>query len=65
MNNDEDIVITSAFRTPIGSFQGSLKDHKATELGTKVVKKCMQDSSLEGSDVDTIILGQVLQAGCG
>ena len=38
MSNDKDIVITSAFRTPIGSFQGSLKDHKATELGTAVVK---------------------------
>ena len=33
MNSDKDIVITSAFRTAIGSFQGSLKDHKATELG--------------------------------
>ena len=37
MNSDKDIVITSAFRTAIGSFQGSLKDHKATELGTAVV----------------------------
>ena len=65
MNSDEDIVITSAFRTPIGSFQGSLKDHKATELGTTVIKKCMEHSNLNGSEVDTVILGQVLQAGCG
>ena len=65
MNNNEDIVITSAFRTPIGSFQGSLKDYKATELGTTVVKKCMEHSNLNGSEVDTVILGQVLQAGCG
>ena len=65
MNNNEDIVITSAFRTPIGSFQGSLKDHKAIELGTSVVKKCMEHSKLSGSEVDTIFLGQVLQSGCG
>jgi len=39
MTKDNDIVITSAFRTPIGSFQGSLKEYKATELGTAVVKK--------------------------
>ncbi len=51
MNSDKDIVITSAFRTPIGSFQGSLKDHKATELGTAVVKKCMEHSNLNGSEV--------------
>ncbi len=65
MNKDEDIVITSAFRTPIGSFQGSLKNHLATELGTAVIKKCMEHSKLNSSEVDTVILGQVLQAGCG
>jgi len=65
MTKDNDIVITSAFRTPIGSFQGSLKDHMATELGTTVIKKCMEYSNLNSSEVDTVILGQVLQAGCG
>ena len=65
MINDKDIVITSAFRTPIGSFQGSLKDHKATDLGTIVIKRCMEHSNLSSSEVDTVILGQVLQAGCG
>ena len=65
MNSDDDIIITSAFRTPIGSFQGSLKNHKATELGTAVVKRCMEHSNLNGSEIDTVILGQVLQAGCG
>ena len=56
MNNNEDIVITSAFRTPIGSFKGSLKDHKATELGTAVVKKCMEHSKLSCSHLDTLFL---------
>ena len=65
MNKDEDIVITSAFRTPIGSFQGSLKNYTATELGTVVIKKCMEQSNLNSTEVDTIILGQVLQAGSG
>ena len=65
MTKDNDIVITWAFRTAIGSFKGSLKDHKATELGTAVVKKCMEHSNLNGAEVDTVILGQVLQTGCG
>jgi len=65
MTKDNDIVITSAFRTAIGSFKGSLKDHEATKLGTAVIKKCMEHSKLNGSEIDTIILGQVLQTGSG
>ena len=65
MIKDNDIVITSAFRTAIGSFKGSLRDIKAIDLGTAVIKKCMDHSKLNGSEVDTVILGQVLQAGCG
>jgi len=38
MTKDNDIVITSAFRTPVGSFKGSLSEHKATELGSIVIK---------------------------
>ena len=65
MNKDTDIVITSAFRTPVGSFKGSLSGLKATELGSIVIKKCMEHSKLSSADVDTVFLGQVLQAGCG
>ena len=36
---DKDIVITSAFRTPIGSYMGSLSTVKATELGTEIIKR--------------------------
>ena len=50
--SDNDIVITSAFRTPIGSFLGSLSDHSAVQLGTEVIKKCIEHSKLENSDVD-------------
>ena len=65
MIKDNDIVITSAFRTPIGSFLGSLINHKATELGSEVIKKCLEHSKLKDNDVDEIYMGQVLQAGCG
>ena len=65
MIKDNDIVITSAFRTPIGSFLGSLINHKSTELGSEVIKKCLEHSKLKDSDVDMVYMGQVLQAGCG
>jgi len=65
MIKDNDIVITSAFRTPIGSFLGSLINHKATELGSEVIKKCIEHSELNGKDVDIVYMGQVLQAGSG
>ena len=63
--SDNDIVITSAFRTPIGSFLGSLSDHSAVQLGTEVIKKCIEHSKLEHSDVDMVYMGQVLQTGLG
>ncbi len=68
MNNnfdDNDIVITSAFRTAIGSFLGSLSDHTAVQLGTEVVKKCIEHSKLKNNEVDMIYMGQVLQTGSG
>ena len=61
----EDIVITSAFRTAIGSFMGSLSEIKATELGSIVIKKCLEHSKLKSNEVDLCFLGQVLQAGSG
>ena len=56
MNNkiddkDKDIVITSAFRTPIGSLLGSLADHSATQLGTEVIKKCIGVFTKSGNQV--------------
>ena len=63
--NKKDIVITSAFRTPIGSFKGSLSEFKAYQLGSTVIKECLVHSKLESKDVDEVIMGQVLQAGCG
>ena len=62
---DKDIVITSAFRTPIGSYMGSLSDFNAVELGTEIIKNCMISSELNGDDVDMLYIGQVLQTGLG
>ena len=45
--DDKDIVITSAFRTPIGSILGSLSDYTAVQLGVKVIKKCIEHSNLK------------------
>ncbi len=63
--DDKDIVITSAFRTPIGSYLGSLSDHTAVQLGTEVIKKCIEHSNLKNNEVDMVYMGQVLQTGSG
>ena len=63
--DNKDIIITSAFRTPIGSYMGSLSSYKPTQLGTEVIKICLSDSNLNNDDVDLIYLGQVLQTGSG
>ena len=64
MSNKE-IVITSAFRTAIGSFGGSLSSLQASQLGSEVIKKCLEHSELKGEDIDTVFMGQVLQASSG
>ena len=61
----DDIVITSAFRTAIGSFNGSLSSKTAPELGSTVIKKCVENSDLKKEEVDMVYMGQVLTAGVG
>ena len=63
--DNKDIVITSAFRTAISSLDGGLAEYSASELGSFVIKKCMEHSNLQKDDVDTVYMGQVLQAGAG
>jgi len=65
MDMDKNIIITSAVRTPIGTFCGSLKDMQANSLGAIVVKEAIKKSNLNPSDVDELIMGQVLTAGTG
>ncbi len=62
---NEDVIITSAFRTAIGSFNGSLSSKTAPELGSAVIKKCIENSELKKEEVDMVYMGQVLSAGAG
>tara|TARA_Y100001970_G_scaffold222814_1_gene274160 strand:- start:350 stop:1528 length:1179 start_codon:yes stop_codon:yes gene_type:complete len=62
---DNDIVITSALRTPIGTFRGSLKNAKADVLGSIVVKALIKKSNLNPADVEELIMGQVLTGAAG
>ena len=61
----EDIVITSAKRTAVGSLGKSLKNVQSFELGTAVIKNLLNAASKTKDDVDEIILGQVLTSGLG
>ncbi|HJL63074.1 MAG TPA: acetyl-CoA C-acetyltransferase [Candidatus Marinimicrobia bacterium] len=64
MEND-DIVITSAFRTAIGSLGGSLSSKTGPELGSVTIKKCVEKSELKKEEIDMVYMGQVLTTGAG
>ena len=59
------VVIVSAARTPVGSFNGSLSSLPAHELGAIAIRAAADRASVPVSDVDEVIMGQVLQAGAG
>ena len=61
----QEVVIVAATRTAIGSFQGALANIPAAELGAAVIRQLLQTTGLKGEQVDEVILGQVLTAGCG
>jgi acetyl-CoA C-acetyltransferase len=61
----KDIYITSAVRTPIGNFQGELKDFSAIDLGAIVIKAAIDQSHLTLNDPQAVIMGCVLPAGLG
>lgn len=60
-----DIVIVAAARTPVGSFNGALATLPAHELGRIALEGAITRAGIEASDVDEVILGQVLTAGQG
>lgn len=64
MNND-DVVIISACRTPVGKFQGSLSDLSATQLGAIVVREAVKRAGIDPAKVDECIMGNVVSAGLG
>jgi acetyl-CoA C-acetyltransferase len=60
-----DIVIVSAARTPVGSFNGALASQAASALGTVALKAAMDRAKIDPKEVDEVILGQVLTAAQG
>ena len=58
-------VITAARRTPVGSFMGALGSVPAHELGRTVILALLADAGIDASEIDEVILGQVLTAGQG
>ena len=58
-------VIVSAVRTPIGKFNGTLKDVPATKLGSIAVRAAWERARIDPAEVDEVIMGNVVQAGEG
>ena len=65
MAQAQDIVIVDAVRTAIGNFSGGLSSFAAAELGAEVIKALLQRNKLSSTEVDEVILGQVLTAATG
>jgi len=60
-----DVVIVSAARTPVGSFNGAFAGLAAHELGRIAIEAAIARGGITAADVDEVVLGQVLQAGAG
>ena len=60
-----DVVIVAAKRTAIGTFGGGLSSLRADQLGTTVIKALLEETGVAGEQVNEVLLGQVLTAGCG
>lgn len=61
----QEVVIVAATRTAIGSFQGSLANVSAVDLGAAVIRQLLAQTGLDPAEVDEVIMGQVLTAGAG
>jgi acetyl-CoA C-acetyltransferase len=65
MSKEKTVVITAAVRTAIGSLGGTLKNIPAYKLGSAVIKEAINKSNLKSTDVNEVIMGQVLTGGAG
>jgi acetyl-CoA C-acetyltransferase len=65
MTQQDPIVIVGAARTPMGSFQGDLKEATAPELGSVAIREALSRAGVSGEDVGEVIFGNVLPAGLG
>jgi len=63
--NNSEVVIVGAARTPVGSFGGGLASLAAHELGEVVIKAALERSGVNPGDVSEVIMGQILAAGEG
>ncbi|MFN7276443.1 MAG: acetyl-CoA C-acetyltransferase [Betaproteobacteria bacterium] len=63
--HQDPVVIVSAARTPMGGFQGELKDFTAPELGAVAVRAAVERAGIAAADVDEVVMGCVLPAGQG
>ena len=61
----DDIVIVSATRTPVGTFNGAFATVPAHELGRTAIKAVLERAGVEGARVSEVIMGQILTAGQG
>ena len=64
-NENESVVIVSATRTAVGSFCGGLASIPAHDLGAVLIKKVAESANIDLSEIDEVILGQILTAGQG
>ncbi|MCK7551117.1 acetyl-CoA C-acetyltransferase [Marinobacter goseongensis] len=60
-----DVVIVAAKRTAVGSFGGGLSSLRADQLGSAVIKALLEETGIPAGQINEIVLGQVLTAGCG
>jgi len=60
-----DVVIVSAVRTPIGNFDGALKELSALDLGSIVIREAVKRAGIDPLEVDEVIMGNVLPSGLG
>ena len=65
MSKENEAVILSAARTPIGKFQGSLSSIPATKLGAIAVRAAVERAGIDPEEIEEVILGNVVQAGEG
>ena len=65
MPTKNSVVITSALRTAIGSFGGTLKKIPAHDLGATVISESLKKSNLKKDEIDEVVMGQVLTAATG
>lgn len=61
----EETVIIDGLRTPFGKLGGSLSSMSAVDLTAPLIKELLKKNNIKGEEVDEVIIGQVLQGGCG